>query len=71
MGEIQAHAKALTLDETAVLDKLRKRADHRQASRREIAKLRCQIQELEQKTAQHYEDKVTGSISAETFSLLA
>ncbi|MCD8128040.1 MAG: recombinase family protein [Oscillospiraceae bacterium] len=76
MGEIQAHAKALTLDEAAVLDKLRKQAnagnaDHRQASRREIAKLRCQIQELEQKTAQHYEDKVTGSISAETFSLLA
>ncbi|MCD8389152.1 MAG: DUF4368 domain-containing protein [Oscillospiraceae bacterium] len=76
MGEIQAHAKALTLDEAAVLDKLRKRADtdsadHRQASRREIAKLRCQIQELEHKTAQHYEDKVTGSISAETFSLLA
>ncbi|MCD8370495.1 MAG: DUF4368 domain-containing protein [Clostridiales bacterium] len=76
MREIQAHAKALTLDEAAVLDKLRKRADtdsadHRQTSRREITKLRCQIQELEQKTAQLYEDKVTGSISAETFSLLA
>ena len=75
MREIRAHAGALTLDENAVLDKLKKRlsaddAKRQEDTRGEIGRLRRRIQELEQMTAKLYEDKVTGAISADTFSTL-
>ncbi len=75
MEEIKAHAAALELNEAAVLDKLKKRlsaddAKRQEDTRGEIGRLRRRIQELEQMTAKLYEDKVTGAISADTFSTL-
>lgn len=75
MSEIRAHAEALTLDEAAVLDRLKKRlsaddAKRQEDTRVELGRLRRRIQELEQTTARLYEDKVTGIISASAFSVL-
>lgn len=75
MAEIKLQAKALELDEAAVLDKLKNRllADDVQRwedTRHEIGRLRSHIHELEQMTANLYEDKVCGTITEATFSVL-
>ena len=63
------------VDENAVLDKLKKQASAESAARREtiqqeIGRLRRRVQELEHMTAKLYEDKVSGTITGATFSLL-
>ena len=75
LDEIKAHAKAVMVDENAVLDKLKKQASAESAARREtiqqeIGRLRRRVQELEHMTAKLYEDKVSGTITGTTFSLL-
>ena len=75
LDEIKAHAKAVMVDENAVLDKLKKQASAESAARREtiqqeIGRLRRRVQELEHMTAKLYEDKVSGTITGATFSLL-
>lgn len=75
INEIRAYAQALTLDETSVLDKLKKRlstdnTNRQKDSLEEISRLRRRIFELEQMTAKLYEDKVAGSINPDTFSVL-
>lgn len=75
MREIRAYADALEHDEAALLDKLKKQVtadgDKRQEdTRQEIAKLRRRVYELEQMTAKLYEDKVCGTITETTFSVL-
>ena len=75
LNEIKAHAKAVAVDENAVLDKLKKQASAESAARREttqqeIGRLRRRVQELEHMTAKLYEDKVSGTITGATFSLL-
>ena len=75
LNEIKSHAKAVTVDENSVLDKLKKQASADDAARREttqqeIGRLRRRVQELEHMTAKLYEDKVSGAISGTTFSML-
>ena len=75
-AEIQAHAQAVTLDEAAVVDRLKRRItdydEQRLAdTRQEIGHLRRRVQELESMTAKLYEDKYAGAISADTFTVLA
>lgn len=75
LNEIKSHAKAVTVDENSVLDKLKKQASADDAARREttqqeIGRLRRRVQELEHMTAKLYEDKVSGAISGATFSML-
>lgn len=75
LDEIRAQAEAVTVNEAAVLDKLRKRSaandePHLDAVRQETSKLRRRIHELEQITARLYEDKVSGVISEAAFASL-
>ena len=75
LGEILAQAEAVTVNEAAVLNKLRKQsaandASHLDATRQETSKLRRRIHELEQITARLYEDKVSGVISEAAFASL-
>lgn len=75
LGEIKAHAKAITLDEDAVLNQLKKQvssadAARQENTRQEISKLRRRVQELEHLAAKLYEDKVSGTISEATFLML-
>ena len=75
LGEIRAQAEAVTVNEAAVLNKLRKQsaandASHLDATRQETSKLRRRIHELEQITARLYEDKVSGVISEAAFASL-
>ena len=75
LNEIKSHAEAVTIDEAAVLDKLRKQAATDDAARREttqqeIGRLRRRVQELEHMTAKLYEDKVSGAITGATFGML-
>lgn len=75
LSEIRAHAGALELDESAVLDRLQAQrtdadAERLESVRQEIGKLRRRVYELEQMTAKLYEDKVCGSISAASFAVL-
>ena len=75
MAEIKARAEALEFDETAVLDMLKKQmsADDTQRqedTRQEVGRLHRRIQELEHMTAKLYEDKVSGTISEATFTVL-
>ena len=73
--EIQAQAKALTLDEEAVIAKLKLRVlsktEERTAdTRKELSRLRRRVEELEDMTARLYEDKISGTIDAGTFAAL-
>ncbi len=75
MAEIRARAEALEFDETAVLDMLKKQmsvddAQRQKDTRQEVSRLRRRIQELEHMTAKLYEDKVSGTISEDTFTVL-
>lgn len=74
-AEIKAHAQAVTLDEGAVVDRLRRNIAHYDERRladaqQEIGRLRRRVQELETMTAKLYEDKYSGAISGETFMVL-
>lgn len=74
-AEIKAQAQAVTLDETAVVNRLKRRItdydEQRLAStKQEIPKLRRRMQELEAMTAKLYEDKYSGAISENTFMVL-
>ena len=75
-AEIRTQARAVTLNEAAVMAKLKQRIadydeDRLADTRREISQLQRRVRELENMTAKLYEDKIGGIISAETFSLLA
>ena len=74
--EIKAHARAVVLDEGAVIDRLKQNLAHFDEQRlanikQEINKLRRRVQELETMTAKLYEDKYTGAVSEDTFMVLA
>jgi len=74
-AEIKAQAQAVTLDEAAVVDRLKRRiADYDEqrlaSARQEITKLRRRVQELETLTAKLYEDKYSGAVSESTFMVL-
>ena len=71
LNEIKAQAKAVTVNEAAVLEKLKKQVSsadtmRQENTRQEIAALRRRVQELEQMTAKLYEDKVSGTITEAT-----
>ena len=75
LSEIRAHGKAVAADEAAVLDKLKQHIQSASAAqqedcRQEISRLRRRLEELEQITAKLYEDKVSGAISGDSFSVL-
>ena len=74
-AEIKAQAQAITLDEAAVVNRLKHRiADYDEqrlaSTKQEITKLRRRVQELEAMTAKLYEDKYSGAISENTFMVL-
>lgn len=75
LNEIKTQAKAVTVNEAAVLEKLKKQVSsadtmRQENTRQEIASLRRRVQELEQMTARLYEDKVSGTITEATFLML-
>ena len=75
LAEIQAQAQAVTLNETAVVERLKRRVEDSDAqrlasTRQEISKLSRRVTELEALTAKLYEDKYSGAISEDTFILL-
>ena len=75
LNEIKAQAKAVTVNEAAVLEKLKKQVSsadtmRQENTRQEIASLRRRVQELEQMTAKLYEDNVSGTITEATFLML-
>ena len=76
LAEIRTQAQAVTLDEGAVLDHLKRRIisyDEGRLSgiKSEISKLRRRIQELEAIAVKLYEDKYSGAINDSTFMVLA
>ena len=75
LSEIRAHGKAVAADEAAVLDKLKQHIQSASAAqqedcRQEISRLRRRLEELEQITAKLYDDKLSGAISGDSFSVL-
>ena len=75
LDEIQAQAKAVTLDEASVIAKLKQRivsqSDARTAdTRKELSRLRRRVRELEDRAARIYEDKISGTVSPDAFSVL-
>ena len=75
LEEIQTQAKDLALDEAAVIAKLKRKVlsqtDERTANaRNELSRLRRRVNELEDMTARLYEDKISGTVNAETFAVL-
>ena len=75
LNEIRAHGEMVKQDEAAVLDRLKRQllsenATRQEDSRLEISRLRRRIEELEHMTAKLYEDKVSGAINSDTFSVL-
>ena len=74
-AEIKAHAQAVTLDEGAVVERLKRNVAQYDEQRladaqQEISRLRRRVQELETVTAKLYEDKYSGQVSESTFILL-
>ena len=75
IAEIRTQAQAVTVNEAAVVDRLkRKIADYDEQrladAKQEISKLRRRVQELETMTAKLYEDKYSGAVSESTFMVL-
>lgn len=75
LNEIREYAEALSLDEAAVLDKLKHRivsanAAQQKDTRQEISGLRRRVGELEHMIARLYEDKINGIISEDSFAAL-
>ena len=74
-AEIKAQAQAVTLDEEAVVGRLKRKITDYDEQRlaevkQEISRLRRRVQELEAVTAKLYEDKFSGAISENTFMVL-
>ena len=75
LNEIKAHSEMVKQDEAAVLDKLKRQllsesTAKQEDSKLEISRLRRRIRELEHMAAKLYEDKVSGAINGDTFSVL-
>jgi len=75
IAEIRTQAQAVTVDEVAIVDRLKRRIvdydEQRLAdAKKEISKLRRRVLELETMTAKLYEDKYTGTVSESTFMVL-
>lgn len=75
IAEIKAHAQAVTLDEAAVADRLKRRVAQYDAQRlastqQEIRQLRLRIEKLEAVIAKLYEDKISGAVSKDTALVL-
>ncbi len=75
LAEIREQAQAVTVNEAAVVDKLKRKLtdyDEKRLAgiRQEITRLRRRVQELEAIIAKLYEDKYGGAISGDTFVLL-
>ena len=75
IAEIRTQAQAVTVNEAAVVDKLKRRIADYDGQRlanaqQEISKLRRRVQELETMTAKLYEDKYSGAVSESTFMVL-
>ena len=75
LNEIREYAEALSLDEAAVLDKLKSRIVSANAAQQkdtwqEISGLRRRVGELEHMIARLYEDKINGIISEDSFAAL-
>ena len=73
--EIQAQAQAVTMDEAAVVEQLKRRIAGYDEQRlrdvkQEISRLRRKVRELEDIIAKLYEDKYGGQISEDTFVVL-
>ena len=73
--EIQAHAKAIMLDETSVVSKLKHQMTQYDAqqsanTQQEIRQLRLRVEKLEGIIAKLYEDKISGAINESTFAVL-
>lgn len=73
--EIQAHAQAVTMDEAAVVERLKRQIagyDEQRMSgvKQEVSKLRRWVRELEEVIAKLYEDKYGGQISEDAFIVL-
>lgn len=76
LSEVKAHAKTIMLDETAAVEKLKCKIsnyDERRLTsiKQEIMVLRRRVQELESMISKIYEDKVSGTVSESTFTVLA
>ncbi len=75
LADIKHHAQAVTFDENAMLQTLKRKlllSDNESLgdAKRELRKLKKRIAELENLAAGLYEDKVCGKISQETFDTL-
>ena len=75
LAKIRAQAQAVTLDEKAVVERLKQRIagyDELRLSgiRKEVNRLRRRVEKLEDLIAKLYEDKYSGAISEETFIML-
>ena len=75
IGEIKAHAQAITMDEASVVEQLKRRLTHLDEQRvslveQESRLLRRRVEELESMTAKLYEDKISGAITVRSFAML-
>lgn len=73
--DIQRYAATVSLDEKRTVDRLKKQLlidDEKEHDdiRQEVQKLEKRLHEIDRVTAELYEDKVTGKISADAFSTL-
>jgi DNA invertase Pin-like site-specific DNA recombinase len=76
LGSIKAHAAVITLDEERMTSELRSKllgdfAADRAETQRELGKLKQTLHNIDLKLEQLYMDKISGGISAETFTVLA
>ncbi len=76
LDSIKAHAAMITLDEERMMSELRRKllgdfAADRADSQKELGAMKQTLHNLDLKLEQLYEDKITGVITAETFSALA
>lgn len=75
LGELRSHAEAISLDETHLLEKLKKQmavdnSDNQLLLQREVRQYQGLLDESAKMVARLYEDKVAGKISPETFAAL-
>ena len=75
LSEIKKHARAVVLDEVAVVNRLKHEIagydeEHLISVKAEIRELRRRVQKLEDTIAKLYEDKYSGTISESTFAML-
>ena len=75
IAEIQRQAQAVSLDEAAVIEQIRRKQESNSEQRlsdtqQEIKMLRRRVRELEDMTAKLYEDKISGAITDSAFTVL-